>query len=383
MVQIKAPNMYYNEYRLLERSGKLIAALGKHFFIIAGRRAFNSVKDTLIPALEAEKLHWDLVWYGGKTTKEEISALSEKATASRASALIAIGGGKIMDASKAAAEDAGLPVITIPTIASNCSAYTSLSVVYDESGGHKAYRRLKKAPDLILADTGLLRLAPKRFLAAGMGDTLAKWLEAYNFFDGGYASINERLGAFIARQAWDLIFTHFHEAYTQAESLATGIHSPDTPVPGKNPAGTSVDIFTDVIDAIFFLSGLIGSIRGGKHVTAYIHPLNDAFTRLPEGQSRIHGEVVSFANIVQMVLFRQDEAIIQKLLTFNKTLGLPLSLDDLGFAGQDPRVSAHRLSSVFDWEESVHDTTTPFQVRPDDLEVAILTSHALGLNLTH
>jgi glycerol dehydrogenase len=200
-----------------------------------------------------------------------------------------------------------------------------------------------------------------------MGDTLAKWLEAYNFFGSSYASVNEILGVTIARQAWDLIFAHYREAYTLSETAA-------------EDGGR--DIFTDVIDGVFFLAGLIGSIRGGKHIASYVHPLNDAFTRLEEGQKCIHGEVVSFANAVQLALFRQDDKKIHELLAFNKVLGLPLSLDDLGFEGKNPEQTSHRLSAAFDWNEAAEDQVTPFAIGPAELEEAIVKVHFMGKALT-
>jgi glycerol dehydrogenase len=362
MVQIKAPSTYHNEYGLLARSGEHIAGIGRHLFIISGRRAFEAIQDQFIPALDAHHIRHHIEFYSGKTTAEDIAGFAK--AASGFDALVAIGGGKVIDLGKAAAEDAKIPVIAIPTVASNCSAYTSLTVVYNKEGGYAAYRRLARAPELILADTGVLRRAPKRYIAAGMGDTLAKWLEAFNFFGPSYASVNEILGVTIARMAYDLVLAHYQEVYALAETSAE--------TEGR-------DVFVDMVDAILLLAGLIGSIRGGKHVAAYVHPLHDALTQLPETRGLIHGELVAFANAVQLALFRQDETRVREMLDFNRRLKLPVTLDDLGLEGTEKNV--RRLSGAFDWNETAQDVTTPFAIGPGELEAALLKTHTLGISV--
>lgn len=45
-----------------------------------------------------------------------------------------IGGGVIMDLSKAAAASAGLGVVNIPTSIATCAAFTAMSVMYTPQG---------------------------------------------------------------------------------------------------------------------------------------------------------------------------------------------------------------------------------------------------------
>lgn len=49
-------------------------------------------------------------------------------------AVVGIGGGKVLDAAKLVAERAQVPVVTIPTSAATCAAWTALSNVYDDTG---------------------------------------------------------------------------------------------------------------------------------------------------------------------------------------------------------------------------------------------------------
>ena len=53
--------------------------------------------------------------------------------------IFGMGGGKALDTAKGAAERAGLPVFTFPTIAATCAATTALSVVYREDGNFDSF----------------------------------------------------------------------------------------------------------------------------------------------------------------------------------------------------------------------------------------------------
>lgn len=366
MLQMKTPRTYFNEYNLLASAGEIIAKLSRRVILITGNKALTAVQSTLLPSLSASGIEYQIEFYSGKTTLNDIRSYLVKTIDYKATAVVGIGGGKVMDLVKAVAEDAKLPVITIPTIASNCASWTSLTVLYDEDGRHLDYRRLDAAPNLILADATILLSAPKRYIAAGMGDTIAKWLEAYNFFSDNYASVNEQLGVFLAKKASDIIKTYYSKVYDIAGHAQAD---------GKGP-----DFFIEVLDAVFFLAGLIGSLRGGKHVAAYIHPLNDTFTLFPQVQAKTHGEVVAFANAVQLVLFRQSDQEIEKLLQFNQALSLPISLYDLGFSGS-PEVAAHKIANAFDFDE-LEDDTTPYSVDSSKLKAALLKTHYLGIALT-
>ena len=64
-------------------------------------------------------------------------------------------------------QDLGLPIITVPTIASTCAAWTPLSVMYDEHGAVVAEDWLSHSPKAVIADTEVIMKAPVRYLIAG------------------------------------------------------------------------------------------------------------------------------------------------------------------------------------------------------------------------
>jgi glycerol dehydrogenase len=351
MITINAPQNYCCGFGLLEGAGRLIREIAGEVLIIAGARAFDAVKDLLLASLDEAGVKYGIALYQGHTTAGDISAYGKKAAAY--GAMLAAGGGKVLDLAKAAADEAGLPVITIPTIASNCAAYTPLSVIYDEKGAYTGSRILRNAPRLVLADAGVLAKAPRRFLAAGMGDTLAKLLEARSI--PSPADVNTSLGISIARQAWDAVYPRHRDAFGLAGEALEG-------------SAEARRLFVNLLDCIFFLAGLIGSMRGGDYVSAYIHPLGDAFTKTGEG-GKVHGEVIAFCNIVQAALYGEEETV-NRLLAFNTALGLPTSLADLGYA--DAAAASELLARTFDWDEVAALASTPFEHSRDELRQAML-----------
>jgi len=92
--------------------------------------------------------------------------------------IIAVGGGKTIDTAKAVAQKLDLPVVIVPTIASNDAPCSGLSVVYNEEGVVVKVIFSKRNPDLVLVDSEIIAKAPVELLVAGMGDALATYFEA-------------------------------------------------------------------------------------------------------------------------------------------------------------------------------------------------------------
>ncbi|KAG2962283.1 hypothetical protein PC120_g27696, partial [Phytophthora cactorum] len=236
MITVKAPAVYVHKANLLERSGSKIAQLGQHALIIAGESAWGAVQPSLLPSLEENQVQFHVHLFHGEVTTDQIDTFTQQAFGLNVDLIIGVGGGRVLDLSKAVAEQANLPIVTVPTIAATCAAWSALTVLYDEQGQAAGYRPLRRSPNLILADSCILASAPKQYLAAGIGDTLVKWHEFAVNLSGNSASLTLRHSVSTAKLALDILEAHATDVY----------ESPDTT--GNTPQ------FRDVIDAIIVLA---------------------------------------------------------------------------------------------------------------------------------
>ena len=104
----------------------------------------------------------------------DLQRISSIAKHSFCDAIVASGGGKVLDAGKLIANRLNIPCITVPLSASTCAGWTALANIYSPKGSFIKDEILEKCPKLLIFDYNLVRKAPKRTLASGIADALAK-----------------------------------------------------------------------------------------------------------------------------------------------------------------------------------------------------------------
>ena len=354
-----APRKYVQGRGVLREIGPLLAALGKKPLLLWDARVKAIVGPTILASLKEAGLRFVDVAFGGQSSKHEAARVARIAREQDADVSVGIGGGKTLDTAKAAAAQAGIKMVTVPTIASNDSPTSSFTVWYDEQNNCTGFESWGVNPDLVLVDTQVIVEAPVRSFIAGMGDALATWLEAEACFKaraGNLCGGQPTMAALtLARLCYDSLLRYGLEARRAVEQHVV------TPAVEK------------VVEANVLLSGL-GFESGG---VATAHMIANALPSLPECHDLMHGEEVGFGLISQLCL---DEDLptrqVHRIIDFEIAVGLPVTFADVHLDG----VSRDRLKKIGDicsCKGSLCENH-PFAVSADDVIDAMIAADALG-----
>lgn len=103
--------------------------------IIGGKKALAAAFDKIKEAVSHTALEIiGVELYGNDCTYETVDILRALPLYSEADMVFGVGGGKALDTVKCLCITDGKPVFTFPTIASNCAACTSVSIMYNSDG---------------------------------------------------------------------------------------------------------------------------------------------------------------------------------------------------------------------------------------------------------
>mgnify|MGYP000915931333 FL=1 len=307
------PPVYLRGYDILPQIGENAAPLGHRVFIVGGKTALSVAQTAVVSALEAADL--DIVgmeWYGGQCSWTNVHALSAKAQAARAQCIIAVGGGRALDTTKAAAFASALPLITVPTIAATCAAWTPLSAIYSDDGEYLEFSRKAALPSAVLVDTKIISQAPVRFLVSGLGDTLAKWYELAASTRGRSLSAPVRAGLALGKLCKEIIVEAGPTAYRSAQ------------------LGQPSEALDQVVDTIIAIAGSVSGLGGDEARTAAAHAIYSGLTVVEAVHMMVHGEIVGFGILAQLALENRPSEEIQEFLTLAEQIGLPITLSQLG-----------------------------------------------------
>jgi len=173
-----APRRYVQGPGALDELAGLVAPLGPAPLVISDVFVMELLGDRIERQLVAAGLHPLLRSLRGEITRASVSELASSCAGTDVSVAVGVGGGKSIDAAKAVAMLLGLPVVTVPSIASNDSPTSAAVAVYDEQGVMVAVDRMHRNPEAVIVDTELIARAPAALLRAGIGDAVSKKFEA-------------------------------------------------------------------------------------------------------------------------------------------------------------------------------------------------------------
>lgn len=313
MIDIITPKHYLRGKGALSEAGKAAAAFGGKIFIIGGKTALEKAGPALLASFDKAGIQYEVREYSGYPNHDAAKNIAREAKEKGFEAFAAVGGGRITDTAKSAGAEAGLPVIAVPTIAATCASFAAVTIMYTKEGVFTDAAFREKSPELVIADTDIIAEAPVRYLRAGIADSLAKWYEA--------APGVKRGGGL-----------YLHLALKYGELIREILESKGAETAASLEKGSVNETdFNDVLDSVFLITGLCGSIVTIGTSQGIAHPLYNALSHYPELRKKLHGEKVAFGFVSQGILGNEDEQDIIHRVSVLKQLKIPLTFEELGF----------------------------------------------------
>jgi glycerol dehydrogenase len=360
-----SPHRYIQGKDVILRLGRYISILPSRQPLVlmttGGRQRFGK---RIEESLTATGVEARLVTFGGECSTEEVERIvdSVQKSAQPVDSVIAVGGGKCLDAGKCVAFRLGVPVVICPTIASTDAPCSAVSVMYTADGVGKGPEFFPNSPALVVVDTGIIAASPIRHLVAGMGDALATCYEARTCFHN--PSARSMVGTRITVAALAL-----------AELCAKTVFEDGLRAIGAIRRGEINSSVERIVEANTLLSG-VGFESGGL---AAAHAMAAGLTVIPAlHRDYLHGELVSIGLISHLILERAaDEASrVARLLS---ELGLPVQLEhfQLDIEG-DAKILMDAMTAALKEPFAVNE---PFEVTPEKLFSALREADRMGTRL--
>lgn len=355
---LKSPAKYVQGKGIMRELDQYLQGMGKHLMILQSEGGTRRNMDTLNACFEGKGYTVDYEVFSGEATTAKCEAWAKQCTETGVTAIIGIGGGKVLDTAKGISHLAGIPDVIIPTVCSTDAPCSSLSIMYTDEGVFDRYFFLNACPNIVLVDTEVIAKAPAKLLVAGMGDAMATWFEARACRQSGS---NNQVAAKPTVSATEMAALCWK--YLQRDGLAAK---------QAVEAGEVNEALENIIEINTYLSS-VGFESGGL---AAAHGIQKGFTVIPELHDSYHGFNVAFCTITQLVMEKAPKEELESVLRFCKTVGLPVCFADLGYDPVDPVMVKKAAEKACVPTSTIHHL--PFPVTADMVAEALLEADAIG-----
>ena len=284
--------------------GKFISDLAnpKKVSLISGDQVRKITYEKVVKSLTNSKIK--NVWHIGisndiKATKKIQDAIKKD----KSNLIIGIGGGRSVDIAKMVAFNLKKPFVSIPTSASHdgiASPFVSLR-------GDKPHSIIATAPLGVFVDIAILKKAPKKLLASGCGDLMAK-VTAVRDWELARDDVGEYFGTYAANLA-------SMSAKIVIENSSSFRKKPDVRM---------------IVEALIS-SGVAACIAGSSRpCSGAEHLFSHALDILVPGVG-LHGEKCGIGSILISKLQGQDW---RKIVTMLKNVGAPTTAKQIGLKAE-------------------------------------------------
>ena len=328
-----SPGRYIQGPGEITNLSKYTTKFGDNVFVVIDQFFYEDLTAKLGKLYEELPGTFKTVVFNTEVSEEQIAATSAIAKEINPSVIVGIGGGKTLDTAKAVADDLHVPVIVSPTSASTDAPTSSLSVIYKPNGEHSHARHYIKNPDIVLVDSRIIADAPVRFLVSGMGDALATVFEAKanqasdsaNYIAGESGEFRRTKTAMVVAQAcYDMLIANGLKAKIAAERHCV----------------------TEALETIIEVNTLMSGLGFENTGCAAAHSVQEGITAVPTAGRMLHGEQVAFGTICELIAENAPEELIDEVMNFCISVGLPITLEDVKVEATEENVRIIAESSV-------------------------------------
>jgi len=275
----------------------------KKVSLVSGNNVKKIVQNKIESSLSASKIQ--MVWHLAKTNdKKSIQQIEQNVGKSKSELIVGVGGGRSVDIAKIIGFNLDLPFVSIPTSASHdgiASPFVSIK-------GNKPHSVIATAPLGVFVDVDIIKKAPKKLLASGCGDLIAKITAVRDWQLG-----RDKTGEYYGRYSADL-------ALMSAKILME--HS-------SRFSKKGLDV-REVVEALIS-AGVASCIAGSSRpCSGAEHLFSHAVDKLEPGIG-LHGEKCGIGAIMIAKLQGQDWKKIVKTL---KSVGAPTTAKEIGLKSE-------------------------------------------------
>lgn len=292
-----------------------IKRLGGKAYIVGGPTTLDLVLDPVGSAMADAGVTYTGIKHTDYCTIAWAHRYAEEALAGGYTVMVGVGGGKVIDEMKCAAFYADLPIITVPTAVATCVATSMVCIMYNERGQRDPAVNLAKEVDVCIADTAIIAAAPRRTLAAGILDSMAKMPESYHqkkiesYRD---CTLEEYIQAINSQAIYEFLNGEARDLYQN---------------------GIKAQRFNDVVLTNLLHTSIVSGFADGSGQLAIAHATYDFLRNFNTEESYhfLHGEMVAVGLLIQMAYNGMPKAKIEELRTLMADLDMPLTLSDLHY----------------------------------------------------
>ncbi|MCS7136343.1 MAG: sn-glycerol-1-phosphate dehydrogenase [Nitrososphaerota archaeon] len=278
----------------------LTASGGQPVLIITGKTAY-SIYGQSVSEIIAERTDIEVHQVEAEIS-QELDIIRGLLSKKRFAAIVGIGGGKVIDISKASAHEAGVRFVSVPTVASHDGISSPMVSAMDSS---QPYSRMVSMPFAIVADIDVIEKAPHRYLASGCGDLVAKYTAVKDW------RLSHRVtGEYFGDYAASLAYMSAEIIFRNARKI------------GKRKQ----DSIRTVVEALISAGVAMGIAGSSRPCSGSEHLISHALGRLMEDPP-LHGERCGVATIFAALAHKAAWKRVKSALS---SIGAPSNLSELG-----------------------------------------------------